>query len=229
MEKSIALFLGILILMVLTGSLSFLLRDGRYYDHKKRLLLKTLCSIMFWLFGWITLWYTGIGIVPFTLFMVFGFTLSVAGDVFLVYDSRHCFVFGLLSFFLAHVSYCVSFIMRYGFDVRNLVIFAVISAIAIIIINFTGIFVLGEMRIPANLYLLILSFMLGNALVGLDYWKEIGLPVVFTAVGAALFFLSDFTLAYERFSRRGRQRLERPVLVTYYAAQILLALGILLI
>ena len=180
---------------------------------------------MFWLFGWITLWFTGKGFIPFTGFMMLGLTLSVIGDVFLVYVEDNRFVLGLLSFFLAHASYSVSFIMCYGFSHKSLIFFVVIAVIAIIFFNFTGLFALGQMRILANLYLLVLSFMVANALNGLTSVQGGLIPGLLTALGAALFFISDSTLAYEKFSKKGGLRLEKTILITYYSAQILLSLG----
>lgn len=180
---------------------------------------------MFWFFGWIAVWYSNIGLVPFTIFMILGFTMSVFGDVLLVFKGGHFFIFGLVSFFMAHVAYSVSFIMRYGFSTGNLIVFAVISGIAFVLVNFSGMFILGEMRICANLYMFMLAFMLANAINALLSAEEGFMAAFFTAIGALLFFLSDFILAYEKFSKKGGLTLEKPILITYYAAQILLALG----
>jgi uncharacterized membrane protein YhhN len=151
----------------------------------------------------------------------------VLGDILLVFKNGHSFIFGLLSFFLAHVAFSVSFIMRYGFTTGNLIAFAVISIIAFAIINFTGLFVLGEMRILANLYMFILSFMLASAVNALISQERGFFPAFLTALGALLFFFSDMTLAYEKFSGKRGLSLEKPILISYYSAQVFLALGML--
>jgi len=225
MMNDIAPIMGVLVLLALIILLVCLLSKGRYQNFKKRLILKSLCSLMFWLFGWIALWYAKSDVVPFTAFMMAGFTLSVFGDVFLAFKSDNAFIIGLLSFFLAHVAYSVSFIMRYGFSMNSLVAFAVISLVFLVVINFSGLFDLKEMLVPANLYLIIISFMLANAIGGLLSISEGFLTTALTAFGALLFFISDFILAYEKFSPRQGMALEKPVLVTYYSAQIFLALG----
>ncbi len=225
MDKIIASILGALVLFILTGSLIFLLKSERFSDPRKRLFFKTLCSLMFWFFGWITFLYSGSGIMPFAAFMILGFTLSVIGDILLAFDGDQCFILGLLMFFLAQISYCTSFIMRYGFNNRSLIFFAIIAAIAFVIFNFTHLFAFGKMRILANLYLLVLSFMQANGLNGLVSAREGLTTGLLTALGALLFFMSDSVLAYEKFSKKGGLRLEKPVLITYYSAQILLALG----
>lgn len=225
MMSGVAPILGILVLFVLVILLIRLLSGRRYADQKKRLVLKSLCSLMFWLFSWIMLWYANTDFVPFTVFMVMGFTLSVLGDIFLVFKGDKSFTFGLLSFFLAHVAYSVSFIMRYGFNTGGMIAFAVISLIGFAIINFSGLFVLGDMRLPANLYLLILSFMLANAVGAIFSIEQGSFPALLTALGALLFFISDLMLAYEKFTPKRGIALEKPVLLTYYSAQIFLALG----
>lgn len=225
MKNNIAPIMGILVLFALIILLIRLLSGGRYQEFKKRLVLKSLCSLMFWLFSWIMLWYVNTDVVPFTAFMIAGFTLSVLGDVLLAFKSGHSFILGLLAFFLAHIAYSVSFIMRYGFTTSSLIAFTVISLVFFSVINFSGLFELKEMRIPANLYLFIISFMLANAISALFSLEQGLFPALLTAFGALLFFISDSFLAYEKFSSKPCIALEKPVLITYYGAQILLALG----
>ena len=58
-------------------------------------------------------------VVPFTAFMMAGFTLSVLGDVFLAFKSGHAFLLDFYPSSLPHVAYSVSFIMRYGFTMKQ--------------------------------------------------------------------------------------------------------------
>lgn len=226
MEHLMAQILGVLVLVILAVSLFFLLRKGAYHDFKKRLIFKTICSAMFWIFSWIVVWYSKAGLVPSIILMILGFTFSVAGDVFLVFKKDIAFILGLSSFALAHVFYSASFILRYGFDIANAALFAAISIAAILFFNFSKLVSLGKMRLPATFYVLVIAFMFSNALFGLKFAVGSGfLPAVFTLTGAVLFFISDSTLAFEKFSVKGNLCLEKPVHITYFSAQVFLALG----
>lgn len=217
--------IGVLVLIALAVFLYRLLTGGRYRDFRQRMILKSLCSLMFWIFSLIALWYAKAAVVPFIVFMITGFTLSVLGDVLLAFRTVNTFIFGLLSFFLAHAAYSVSFIMRYGFGSDCLITFAVISVVFLVFMNFSGLFDFKEMLLPANLYLLVLSFMLANAVCSLLNPEHRRLSSFLTAFGALLFFVSDSILAYEKFSSKPSVALEKPVLITYYSAQVFLALG----
>ena len=225
MMNSIAPIMGILAVFALAILLFRLLSGQRYANHKERLVLKSLCSFIFWLFSWIMLWYTNVDFVPFTVFMLVGFTLSVLGDVFLVYDSDKSFILGLFSFLLAHVAYSISFVMRYGLNTVGIIAFVIIGLIGFAVINFSGLFVLGNKRLLANIYLFIISFMLANAVGGLFSFEAGLFSALLTALGALLFFISDLILAYGKFRTKQGMGLEKPVLLTYYSAQIILALG----
>jgi len=225
MMNDIAPVMGVFVLIALGVFLLLLLTGGRYRVFRQRMLLKSLCSLMFWIFSWIVLWYAKADMVPFIVFMLTGFTLSVFGDVLLAFKTVNTFILGLLSFFLAHAAYSVSFIMRCGFGRKSVITFVVISIVSIAFMNFSGLFELREMRWPANLYLLVLSFMLANAVCALLTPEHRQLSSFLTAFGALLFFVSDSILAYEKFSSKPSVALEKPVLITYYSAQIFLALG----
>lgn len=224
MDRSIALVSGLVVLCVLIVSLRLLLKAESRRDLKPCLIFKSLCSLMFWLFGWIALGYAQTGMTPMASYMLLGFTLSVLGDVFLVYTKDKSFMLGLFSFFLAHASFSVSFILRYGFNYEALICFLSIACMTFIVLNFPGRLHLGRMRVWANIYLAILSFMLSNAIYGLFSVTTGQFSALLTALGAGLFFISDFTLAYEKFSNK-KINLAKPVLITYYSAQILFGLG----
>jgi uncharacterized membrane protein YhhN len=160
-----------------------------------------------------------------------GFVFSLAGDV-LLQLPRAYFLPGMAAFFLAHLFYIIGFTQHpLDLDWRLIV---PIAGIGITYYELTKRIRAGlrthdqpEMVIPVSGYAVILSLMLFFA-ISTAFRPAWGLiPVMLVSLGAALFFFSDASLAYNRFVRplpAGDLR----VMVTYHIGQILLAIGALL-
>lgn len=147
-----------------------------------------------------------------------GLALCGAGDVLLL-DPDRWFVAGLGAFLLGHLAYIVGFALVLDSPVGILAGVAVVAAgIAVI-----GVRILAAVRrgdralvVPITAYIGVLSAMVVVA------WGT-GSPVA--AAGALLFFVSDATLAWNRFVRplpQGRF----VVIVTYHLAQLLLVIAV---
>ena len=140
-----------------------------------------------------------------------GLALSAAGDVLLLSSARRAFLAGLGAFLLAHLAYAAAFAPA-----------SRPSAAAGVALALLGIAVvrwlwprLGGMRAPVAAYAAAITVMLALAL---------GVERRLVQAGAALFWLSDLTVARDRFAHPGLAN--RAVgLPLYYAGQLLLALS----
>ena len=146
--------------------------------------------------------------------------LSVAGDLALIPQDRRWFLAGLVSFLLAHVAYTVAFSqLADPWSLPGTWLFACL----VVGIAFFRYFRphLGRMLWPVLAYMVVVSVMLVAALsVAAADRSTFGWQV---AVAAALFYLSDVTVARSRFVP-GAGFTDRLVgLPLYYLAQFLFA------
>ena len=145
--------------------------------------------------------------------MVVGLVLSLAGDIFLMLDEKW-FVAGLVSFLLGHIAYIVGLQLAPTSLGWTLVGLAVVAA-AIATVGRRV--VLGvragdhkEMVGPVIAYLLVISAMVVSAFGTAGLWA---------IAGAMLFYVSDATLAWNRFLEQRRFG-PLAVMVTYHLGQI---------
>lgn len=148
--------------------------------------------------------------------IVLGLLSSLVGDVWLMLDDR--FVQGLTSFLLAHVAYLVAFSdgVPLGTAPLALVSYAA-AALALVALLWPR---LGALRVPVLVYVVVLVAMA---------WQATARAIVLAspasiaaAVGAALFVISDATLALRRFRAPFRSA-QAITLSTYFLAQWLIA------
>ena len=167
------------------------------------------------------------GMIWFTLGLIF----SLAGDVFLMLPKEQ-FIAGLISFLLAHVAYIIGLAPRLPRDVPSLLIaislavFLALAAVQIYRRIAAGLQASGNanLRGPVLVYTIVISVMLFSAMLTLlgDEWFSTEALTV--CAGAALFFLSDAILAWNKFVspiRNGRLM----NMVSYHLGQLLIALG----
>lgn len=135
--------------------------------------------------------------------------LSAIGDLCLLGRGQRAFLVGVGAFLLAHVAYAAAFAPRASPSAPIGVAVAVAGAV---VLRWLWPH-LGDLRIPVIAYALAISAML---------WLALGVPSSVVRVGAALFYLSDLTVARDRLveERRANRIVGIPV---YYAAQLLLA------
>jgi uncharacterized membrane protein YhhN len=139
--------------------------------------------------------------------------LSLAGDVFLMLPPNGWFVPGLGSFLLAHVCFMA------GFAVMGLsapVVLAGLALVAVSSLTLGGrvLRALGpsSLRVPVVAYMTVISVMVACALGTFR-----GLAVL----GAALFYVSDALIAWNRFVQPMRHG-KLAIIVTYHLAQFAL-------
>jgi uncharacterized membrane protein YhhN len=145
--------------------------------------------------------------------------LSLAGDILLMLP-RDRFVFGLAAFLLAHVAYIIGMWVD-GVGILNLVIGLAITGLAAVMIGGRILTAIdsGDQRdvmTPVRVYLVVISLMLASA---------VGTAETFAIVGAALFYVSDALIAWDRFVR-SRSWHALTIIVTYHVAQASLTLSL---
>lgn len=151
--------------------------------------------------------------------VVAGLAFSMAGDVFLLAETR--FVPGLASFLVAHLFYIAAFAPGGGLVWLPLLIVGAVAAVVLRVLWPH----LGEMRGPVLGYVTVIATMAWQAVVrGLSAATPAPSGEL-AAVGAVVFMASDTTLALDRFARRFGGA-HAVVMVTYYAAQLLIAASV---
>jgi uncharacterized membrane protein YhhN len=145
-----------------------------------------------------------------------GLALSWLGDVLLVPAKRPAvFQLGIGAFALAHVAYAIAFAARW-FDPVRAALCAVPAAVALVAAaRWLRPHVPDDMRVPVRAYMGILSAMLVAAAAASPADARI-------FAGGLLFYLSDLTVARDRFVAPGFAN-GAVGLPLYYAAQLVLA------
>jgi uncharacterized membrane protein YhhN len=159
-----------------------------------------------------------------------GLIFSWVGDVILLFSSKGeiYFIFGLLSFLIAHLFYILLFWKQTHFqNYKNKRIFWVSALLTLIYLSELLSMLwpsLGGLKVPVFAYSVIISTMLIVAIKGYYSWgKTHGLWVVF---GAMLFVASDSFLAINKFSTPF-ENANLWIMTTYIFAQFFIVKGIL--
>lgn len=168
------------------------------------------------------------------LALVFG----CIGDILLMLINRRRanFVLGLLSFLIGHLLYIfaafriglpqASFAANAG-TLRLIVCIAVMLVGAASVFAFLYPYVYKKLRVPCAVYILVLSCMAFTMIFCLTGGFTV--HALLRAVGGVLFMVSDMILSCKLFGVFKGRRMNFWVMLTYIAAQILLALGFALV
>ncbi|MFO0549051.1 MAG: lysoplasmalogenase [Polyangiaceae bacterium] len=146
-----------------------------------------------------------------------GLVLAAVGDVLLIPKSKRAFLGGLVAFLLGHVAYAAAFaVMGVAVGV-TIGVFAVAAAAAVFVLRWLAPHVEGPMRGPVRAYIAVIT-----AMVALAAGAAAASGDLRILVGAVMFYLSDLSVARDRFVRRGFvNRLWG--LPLYFFAQLVLA------
>jgi len=154
---------------------------------------------------------------------------SWIGDVILIFAdiAEIYFILGLVSFLIAHITYCVLFnkqiigeiqINKVLFGLGSLVIAFYLTAIILVLMPN-----LGDLKIPVIVYAAVISTMLLFAFNGYLIWKKPGALYIF--VGAITFVISDSILAFDKF-HAPIEKSSFFIMLSYLVAQYLIVVGI---
>lgn len=148
--------------------------------------------------------------VVYRVAIMVGLVCSLAGDVFLMLPGDR-FIFGLLSFLLAHILFTVAFVSGAGFGFTSWVLLAIVVPTGCVVAYlWPG---LGRLRLPVLVYVGAIAVMAWQA------WERAltvaTIPSVIAGIGTLLFLVSDSTLAINKF-RRKFVAAEAIILSTYF-------------
>ena len=216
---------GLWIVGVLAVLLAALyIRVNQYGAPPVKLLLKTLASLAFVCLGLLGAaraggayaWLTWIGLI-----------LGAAGDVLLQFmdcrpkEREPFFRAGLGAFLIGHVFYIVAFALL-GRVTGWAVLLAAVLFAALFLLQFPARMDLKGQKVPVYAYAAVIRVM--TAFAGVSFGA--GARGALVGLGGILFLVSDAILALIFFSPLREKSLPTWNLITYYAAQILLALSI---
>jgi uncharacterized membrane protein YhhN len=156
------------------------------------------------------------------IFIIAGLLFSLVGDMFLIFPEKH-FTKGLISFLIGHILYIFAFVVLAGFHI-TIWIFLPIVLLSILYLK-TILPHTGNKTLPVIIYVIIITMMGWIALERLYYLQNLG--SLLAAIGACLFMISDSVLALNKF-RKSFHRAELIILSTYYTAQWLLTVSIII-
>lgn len=204
--------IDVVLIAVIGGAVVSLLRAIHIEDRGLEALSKTVASVGFVTLGALHLSHGH----PIAVWLVIGLALCALGDVLLLDDRT--FDAGLAAFLLGHVAYIVAFHLARPvamWDLRFAVPSVAVGALAAVWLWPH----LGSRRPAVTAYIIVISTMVWGAasVAGILGWT--------LTLGAVLFFLSDLTVARQRFV--AADFANRAVgLPMYYAGQVLIALSV---
>ena len=148
-----------------------------------------------------------------------GLLLSLAGDLCLMLKKKR-FIEGLVCFLVAHLFYGAGFLSGVALrpPVWSLLLLTAFAVAAFGVLSPH----LGKMRIPVAVYILIITGL--AALAANRNFQLKDSKSLFALAGAALFLISDTSLAVNRFVKKRRFG-QLLTLGTYFIAQTLIALS----
>ena len=153
---------------------------------------------------------------------------ALGGDVFLsIGNSGIFFVLGLGSFSLAHILYTAAFCSLVKFSPKDLIPALIIAVPTIGFLLLKDGFDFGGMFPLIVLYTILISVMVSKAISLLRLENKNMPSVLFSIIGAVLFFISDFILVFVFFYDKDFTLLPYLNLIIYYSGQALLALSFL--
>ena len=133
----------------------------------------------------------------FARWVALGIGLSVVGDVALLWTGNRAFIVGLAAFLLAHIAYVVAFVGVAVWSPHVAVVAVVMVAATTLLLRAIWAGAAG-MRLPVVFYGTVITAMVVSSS------ATLGGPLggaVAAAIGAPLFYVSDSSLALNRFRR----------------------------
>ena len=155
---------------------------------------------------------------------------SWLGDVLLIFPGTKWFVAGGISFMASHVCFSLAYLTQIDFaavPVWAIVLTALVYTTLVVLV-FRGLrpYLKKALYYPMFFYLLINGTMNSFALFRLISMP--GFAAVLSFIGAVLFFISDSTLFYVRFSKSTVFKTHFLVMLTYIIAEFMIVEGLIL-
>lgn len=206
---------AVLCIAVVAGGVAAQIHGHRRDQRRLVLIAKPVASLAFVLLG-LARWTPGESLETWLLTAL---VLCLAGDVLLLWPRT--FDAGLAAFLLGHLAYARAFDIAQPLRSWPPVLLLPLAATGVAVAIWLWPRLGGHRRLSVPLYIAAIAVMVWGGLAA----ARAGAVPVTAGVGAVLFFLSDLTVARERFVHPSWHN--RAVgLPMYYAGQVLLALTI---
>ena len=161
---------------------------------------------------------------PIVLALIF----SWLGDVLLIPKGLKWFTAGGIAFMGSHAFFAAGYLRDIVFSrvPVPLIVFLAVFFLALAAVIFSRLkpYLPKPLFYPMLLYLLINGTM--NCFAIFRCVSNPTAATITTAIGAALFFISDASLFFVRFNRNGRLKTHFPVMLTYSVGEFLIVLGL---
>lgn len=189
-------------------------------------IIKTLTSALFVLMGIFNLVLVFIcdGKFKFkSIVMLLGLVFAFIGDVVLIDN----FILGAIFFAIGHIFFLAYFILLSKLTFIDALVALALIIFAVCLILLYPNFDFDGMQVLVMVYAFVISLMLAKAIGNFITRKTLATLVLM--IGAFLFFFSDLMLLFYVFSTSGAIVFDYLCLASYYPAEILLALSILMV
>ncbi|MEG2786362.1 MAG: lysoplasmalogenase [Romboutsia sp.] len=169
------------------------------------------------------------------IFIFISLVFSLLGDVFLIFEKgdtssmSKAFVYGLLSFSIAHIFFSIGFIYLSYFSIYNILFTLLLSILLLVVLKSIKSFDFKGAFFYVAFYSIVISFMFIQSLTLYYYISSSNPCTILITIGALLFVLSDLILAFDYFHINCPKFMPVINLLVYYIAQLLLALSVLYI
>ena len=166
--------------------------------------------------------------VPST-FIILALIFSWLGDVLLMPKGVKWFTAGGIAFMISHVFFILGYLKDVNF--AGIPVWLVILLAVFFVTVVTYIFSKLKPHLPKALfYPMFLYLLINGAMNCFAIFRWVSVPsaaTLTTAIGAALFFISDSSLFFVRFNKESRMKTHFLVMLTYSIGELLIVLGLL--
>ena len=166
--------------------------------------------------------------VPST-FIILALIFSWLGDVLLMPKGVKWFTAGGIAFMISHVFFILGYLKDVNF--AAIPVWLVILLAVFFVSVVTYIFSKLKPHLPkALVYPMFLYLLINGAMLCFAIFRWVSVPsaaTLTTAIGAALFFISDSSLFFVRFNKESRMKTHFLVMLTYSIGELLIVLGLL--
>ena len=164
-----------------------------------------------------------------SLYIVLALALSWLGDVLLIPKGVKWFTAGGIAFMAGHVFFILGYLKDVNF--AKIPILAIVLLAALFVGAVTFIFAKLKPHLPKPLFYPMFLYLLINGTMNcFAIFRCIsigGFAGIITAVGAALFFISDSSLFFVRFDKNSPLKTHFLVMLTYSIGEFLIVWGLL--
>ena len=164
-----------------------------------------------------------------SVFIILALIFSWLGDVLLIPKGTKWFTAGGIAFMISHAFFIAGYCRDIDFSVIPVLLIILLSTCFVVAVAF----IFSKLRAhlpkalfyPMFLYLLINGAM--NCFAIFRLASNVSAATIITAVGAALFFISDTSLFFVRFKKDSKLKTHFVVMLTYSIGEFLIVLGLL--